>query len=424
NGKLDRDALPAPDFAGLAGGREPRTPVEEALCALFAELLHLEYVGADDSFFDLGGDSIMSMQLVARARRAGMVITPRQVFEDKTPARLALVAESRPAGPAVDDLAVGEVPLIPVMRWVAERTGLRRFSQSVLTIVPAGLGEGRLVTAVQALVDRHDALRARLVCPGPDVASWRLDIPPPGLDVSSSVHRVDAAGLTGPELTSLVAAVGRSAARRLDPEAGVMLQVVWLDRGVGVSGRLLLVVHHLVVDGVSWRILLPDLAAAYAACVAGGGVELEPVGTAFRRWALLARAQAQDPVRVAELPVWQRILTRDDVLLGDRPLDPARDVASSMRQLSFSVSLEVTAALLTTVPAVFHAGIDDVLLTGLSLAVTEWRGVPGPVLVDVEGHGREPLADDVDLSRTVGWFTSVHPVRLDPGRVDFAEVRA
>ncbi|OHV56911.1 hypothetical protein CgIS1_22485 [Frankia sp. CgS1] len=132
---------------------------------------------------------------------------------------------------------------------------------------------------------------------------------------------------------------------------------------------------------------------------------------------------------MAELPVWQRILTGDDVLLGDRPLDPARDVASSMRQLSFSVSLEVTAALLTTVPTLFHAGINDVLLAGLAAAVTEWRrrrgdGASEAIVIDLEGHGREPLAEDVELSRTVGWFTRVHPVRLELPDVDLADLRA
>jgi nonribosomal peptide synthetase CepB len=245
------------------------------------------------------------------------------------------------------------------------------------------------------------------------------------------VSQVDAADLDERELGDLVRAQVRAASGRLDPFAGVMIQAVWLDCGSGVPGRLVLVVHHLVVDGVSWRVLLPDLAAAYAAVAAGKPVHLDPVGTSFRRWASLAAEQALNPARVAELPVWERILSVADPLLAVRPLDPVQDTAATMRRISVSLPSPVTGALLTSVPVAFHAGISDVLLAGLVVAIGEWRVRRGAaaqaasaVLVDVEGHGREALAVDVDLSRTVGWFTAICPVGLDLGQVDYADVRA
>ncbi|MDN3356468.1 non-ribosomal peptide synthetase [Actinomadura sp. DC4] len=426
--KLDRAALPAPDFAGLAGEREPRTPVEEALCELFAEVLKLEKVGADGNFFDLGGDSIMSMQLVARARRVGVVISAQDVFEHKTPADLATVAGGELAAAAGSD-AVSEAPLLPAMRWVADRTGPAglsgRFSQSALVSTPPGLETGRLAAALQAVVDHHGVLRARLDCPDErDPASWRLRPAAAGVKVDGAVRRVDASGLDDEALTALVRLQGREAADRLNARGGVMVQVVWLDRGPDEAGRLLVVAHHLVVDGVSWRVLVPDLAAAYATLSDGRPVKLEPVGTSFGWWARLLATQAEDPNRVAELPLWERTLAGGDAPLADRPLDPARDTAASMRRISLAVPAGLTEALLTGVPSVFHAGIGDVLLAGLAAAVAGWRGAPGPVLVDVEGHGREPLAADVDLSRTVGWFTSVYPVRLDPGDAPFDQVSA
>jgi non-ribosomal peptide synthase protein (TIGR01720 family) len=432
SGKLDRAALPSPDFAGAGGGREPRTPVEQALCDLFAEVLRLERVSAEDSFFDLGGDSIMSMQLVARARRAGVVISAQDVFEHKTPAGLATVVEEKPAEPVEPAGAVvGEVPLVPVMRWVGERAGLarltNRFSQSALMSVPAGLDAERLAAAVQALVQHHEVLGARLVCPHErDTATWRFEFG--ATDAVSLVRRVDAAGRPDRELPELVTAEDRKAAERLEPRSGLMVQVVWLDRGPDRSGRLLVVAHHLVVDGVSWRVLLPDLAAAYKTLEAGRPVELEPVGTSFGRWARSLAAQAEDPDRLAELPVWQNIVAEEEPPLGGQPLDPDRDTAAGAKRTSLPVPADVTDALLTRVPAAFHAGIDDVLLAGLAAAVAEWRSRrgdgAGSVLVDVEGHGREPLTPDMDLSRTVGWFTSVYPVRLDPGPGDFAQMRA
>jgi nonribosomal peptide synthetase CepB len=311
----------------------------------------------------------------------------------------------------------------------------------VLIEVPAGIGPDRLETALRTLMGHHDMLRARLVCGDErDSGSWRLDVPPAGGSVGDVLRRVDAVGLDADALADTVNVHEHAAASRLDPRAGVMLRAVWWDRGSAAPGRLLLVVHHLVVDGVSWRILVPDLAAAYAQTTpthaedtrpAGGegirpaeGVGLEPVGTSFRRWALLAQAQANDPVRVGELEGWREVLAGDGPALAGRELDPARDTAASMRRVSATVPVSVTGDLLTRLPALFHAGINDVLLAGLAAAVVAWRGSDGPLLVDVEGHGRQALADEVELSRTVGWFTNVYPVRLDPGHLDMADLTA
>ncbi|MEU0179538.1 amino acid adenylation domain-containing protein, partial [Streptomyces massasporeus] len=174
------------------------------------------------------------------------------------------------------------------------------------------------------------------------------------------------------------------------------------------SGRLLVMAHHLVVDGVSWRVLLPDLARAYE------GVELEPVGTSFRRWA----QELTTLDRSDELPLWQAQLTGSGPLLGARVLDPGVDTASTVEHLHLSLPAEVTGRLLTEVASRYRAGVNDVLLTAFARAVADWRAdASREVLVDLEGHGRENVVDGVDLSRTVGWFTSLFPVRLDAGAV-------
>jgi non-ribosomal peptide synthase protein (TIGR01720 family) len=193
-----------------------------------------------------------------------------------------------------------------------------------------------------------------------------------------------------------------------------MGRLVWFDRGDGEPGRLLVMLHHLVVDGVSWRILLPDLAAAWH------GEELQPVGTSVRSWAALLAGEAGR--RESELPLWQDVLTGSDALLGGRALDPAADVRARARSLELSLPAEVVEPLLTTVPARFGADVNDVLLTGLALAVDRWRGRPDGTLVELEGHGREELPGS-DLSRTVGWFTSAYPVRLRPGGLGWDEVQ-
>ncbi len=232
----------------------------------------------------------------------------------------------------------------------------------------------------------------------------------------------------------MIAEQAQAAAGRLAPAAGVMLQAVWFDAGREDAGRLLLVIHHLAVDGVSWRILLPDLKTAWESIAQGRTPALPAAGSSFRRWAHELAANAQDPVRIAELPLWTGMWDGPVLSLFDGALDRTRDRTGTARELTLTLPATVTGALLTRVAAAFHAGINDVLLTGLALAVTDWcrrhgrSGGRHAVLVDVEGHGREEfgreefgreeIAADLDLSRTVGWFTSLYPVRLDPSALD------
>ncbi len=416
NGKLDRAALPVPTVR-TAGGRAPRTPVEKLLCRLVGELLRLDSVGPEDNFFHLGGDSILSIQLVSRARSAGSVITARQVFEQQTLAGLAAVAGS--VHDVVDhgpDVPVGDVLVTPAIAGLRLRGGpVDRFNQSALVVAPAGLGLPALEAAVRALLDHHDALRLRLT--REPTGEWRLAIPPAGTG-PVAVERVDVAGLAGPALRAATTAHSEAAWAAVDPEAGSMLRVVWFDAGPDRAGRLLVVAHHLVVDRVSWQVLLADLAVAWAECAAGREPALPPVGTSFRRWAQHLAELAHEPARVAELPVWTDVLGVPDPLLGDRPLDPGQDTFAALRWLDRAAPAEVTRPLLTTLPAAYRAGVTDVLLAGLALAVADWRRRgrrPGEaaVVVDLESHGRADVVPGVDLSRTVGWFTSLHPVRLD-----------
>ncbi|MFB7650291.1 condensation domain-containing protein, partial [Streptomyces sp. NPDC056084] len=292
------------------------------------------------------------------------------------------------------------------------------FSQSVVVQVPAAVTLESLTGAVRAVMDHHDVLRLRLEVDG----EWSLVVGAPGsVAAEACVAWVDATGLEDAALGDLLAEQAAAAQSRLDPKSGVMVCVVWMDRGREVPGRLLVVVHHLVVDGVSWRILLPDLAAAWSAVADGRPVELEPVGTSFRTWARMLIEEAHKPERMEELGLWTDILLSSDAPLGTRALDSTQDTTGLARHVSVSLPAEVTQVLLTSVPAAFHGKVNDVLLTGLALAVARWRelrgvdGGPG-VLVDLEGHGREELAG-ADLSRTVGWFTSIHPVHLEPPAV-------
>ena len=434
NGKLDRKGLPAPDFAMAKGrGRAPSTPREEILCALFAEVLGISGVGVEGNFFELGGDSISSIQLVAKARQAGLIITPRDVFAHQSVEALAAVAsvvQATDAAPGADSGGVGRLPLSPIMHWLLGRGGsIRRFSQSMLLEVPARLTEEQLVGVFQALMDHHDALRLRLVGAS-ESAEWSLEIPEPGtMKAAGCVRRVEVSGLDEGGRRACMVEQAEGAQARLEPEAGVMVQAVWFDAGREQAGRLLVTIHHLAVDGVSWRILVPELAGAFEAIAAGRPPELEPCGTSFRHWARRLRAAAREPGRLEELPYWKATLSEPDALPGDEALEPQEDALASVRHLTLRLPAEVTVSLLTTVPAAFHGRVNDVLLTALVVAVAGWRrrrapgkGTSNAVLIDLESHGREEqLFEGVDLTRTVGWFTSLFPVWLDAGGLDLEE---
>ncbi|BAU88347.1 cyclic nucleotide binding protein [Streptomyces laurentii] len=420
-GKLDRRALPVPQYAG-GGARAPRNEREQLLCSLFADLLGVAEVAIDDNFFAMGGDSIVSIQLVSRAREAGLVLTPRDIFQHQTVEALALAATAPDADTtSAPDDGTGTVPATPVMEWLRGLGGpVEGFNQSVLLRTPTGLGEQALIAAVQAVLDGHDLLRARLdrTAAGP----WTLDVPPAGkTDAADHVTRVDITAVPDDALAPLLTDHAETARRALDPDQGDMLRAVWFDAGPDRDGRLLLLAHHLVVDGVSWRVLVPELMTCWADAEAGRETAVAPARTSFRTWARRLADRALTGAVEAELPLWERMTAEADPLLAERPLDPAADTHATTHRSTRTLPADRTEPLLTAIPAATGTSPDEILLTALALALAEWRrgrrrGAPGagPVLLDVEGHGRTD-DDGAELSRTVGWFTTMHPLRLDPG---------
>ncbi|MVO85503.1 amino acid adenylation domain-containing protein, partial [Streptomyces sp. p1417] len=428
NGKVDHRALPEPEFGGGAY-RAPRTAVEEALAAVYSEVLGADRVGVDDDFFVVGGDSIRSIQVVSRARAHGVEVTPRQIFEQRTVARLAEVATAGREDALLTEDATGGVgfmPLLPAARFVTALGGYDRFAMSTVVDLPAGIDAAGLTATLTAVFDRHDVLRSTLVtgaAPGLDVA------PAGAVDPAGLIRRVPCDGRWDEAWHGVAQAELDAAAGRLDPAAGVMAQFVWCDAGPGAAGRLIVVLHHLVVDGVSWRILLPDLAAAWEQVREGHAPRLAEVATSARRWAHALTREAASERRTGELALWRGILAGPDPDLGPRPFDPAVDVAATVRHVHLELPASLTRTLLTTLPGAFRCGVNDGLLTALALAVGRWRARRGTdestLLMRVEGHGREEAAaPGADLSRTVGWFTSVFPVRLDVSGVDVEDALA
>ncbi|MFD8733540.1 amino acid adenylation domain-containing protein [Streptomyces sp. NPDC059618] len=425
-GKLDRSALPEPEFLGEAY-REPRTEAEAVITAAYADVLGVERVGADDDFFAVGGDSLRSIQVVARARARGLELSTREIFECRTAARLAEVASARQGHTPVlaEDASggVGPMPLQPVARHVFEHGGgTDRFAMSMVLELPQGIDADGLAATLDAVLDRHDLLRAQLV-PGDEPT---LLVRAAGtVRAADLIHRVDCDGRwDGPTAPAEAKAHLHDAVGRLDPTAGTMADFVWFATGSG-RGRLLVVLHHLVVDGVSWRILMSDLAEAWQQVRDRTTPDLPAVGTSARRWAAALADEALTEAREAELPYWRDVLESPNPPLGTRAFDPARDLWSTVETVRVQLPADVTDAVLTTLPAAFKGTGTDVLLAALALAVNHWRAADGSTLVRLEGHGREEDAvPGADLSRTIGWFTTMYPARVDVSAVDLDGVLA
>ncbi|MBK3617744.1 amino acid adenylation domain-containing protein, partial [Streptomyces sp. MBT98] len=397
SGKVDRAALPAPAVADPTGdGELPEDATEQVLAELIADLLKLPAVGRHDSFFGLGGDSITSIVLVSAARRRGLVISPRDVFEQRTVSALARVARREEAAALVHDPGAGTVPLTPVMHALRRRGGDHRgYHQSLLVTTPPGLTAQRLRRALDLLIAHHPVLAARLD------GAWTLHVPEDPALADDALSVVQA----GASLTDAIAGTSRTAVGELDPHTGRMLRAVLLQPEDGEPGCLLLIAHHLVVDAVSWRILLPDLAQLCA----DPDAPLPPVETSFRTWSRALTGTAAD--RRAELPYWSEVLGDPVPAPYGREPDPATDTPDTVHRLITTVPADLAEPALDEVTAAFHCTEQDVLLTAFVLAHSRWRS-ESSTLVLLEGHGRDGVLPEVAApARTVGWFTSQYPFR-------------
>ncbi|HKG81231.1 MAG TPA: amino acid adenylation domain-containing protein, partial [Pyrinomonadaceae bacterium] len=413
NGKIDRRALPAPDLQRLTLEEEfisPRNIVEQTLAEIWAQVIGVEKVGVNDNFFELGGDSILSIQIIARATRQGLRLNPRQVFQHQTIAELAAVVDSAPIIHGEEGLVTGPVPLTPVQHWFFEQNlaNQHHWNQSVLLAVPHDLDAKRLENGFQHVLAHHDALRLRYTQRG---TTWQQTNA--GLDEPLRVLTFDFSALSDAEAKSAIAAKSAELQATLNLTWGPLVRPALFYRGDGREARLLIVVHHLAMDVISWQILLESLQTVYDQLGRGDVVQLPPKTTSFKQWAERLRDYAQSEELAQQLDYWS-----NERQAQVRPLPVDHNAGSnseaSTRRVIAKLSKEETRALLQDVPKTYRTLINDVLLLALAQSFAAWTGQRS-MLVDVEGHGREAIFDDVDLSRTVGWFTAIAPVLLELG---------
>jgi amino acid adenylation domain-containing protein/non-ribosomal peptide synthase protein (TIGR01720 family) len=410
NGKLDRKALPEPQLQQRAF-EAPMNGVESELAELWQDLLGVAQVGRQDNFFELGGDSILSLQIVSRAKKRGIQLSPRQMFERQTIAELAQVAQviNRDEAAAAARIEFNrDIPLTPIQHWFFEQPMRRRshWNQSLLLTPSETLETPALAQALQALVDHHDALRMAFV--QQDNGHWQQRYCAEG----------HADGLLWQREVGFdqLAAACDEAQASLDLKDGPLLRAVHFKLAEG-GERLLLVVHHLVVDGVSWRILLEDLHNAYTQAQAGLTVDLGDKGLPFQRWANRLLDFAYSDALLAEADHWRNLPSAPQLPCGN---PQGKALQTSVQHLHLQLDTARSHALLSEAPAAYRTQINDLLLTALTRALAQWSG-ESRALIALEGHGREDLFDGLDPSRTVGWFTSLYPVSLHThGHLDAA----
>ena len=423
NGKLDRDVLPAPDSDVEREGdyRAPRSDTEKALAAIWSQVLGVNSIGTEDSFFELGGDSILNIQIVARAARAGIVLTPQQIFDYPTIAELARVAGSAKVQRAEQGAIEGPSPLTPIQRrfFELDQAAPQEHCQSVLLDIREPLDSATLRQAFAALLAHHDGLRSRFE---QGAEGWRQHIQAPAA-AAADFDSLDIGELDRAAQDAAIEAAMRELPGRLDHECGKLVAARCFGRGDQRPAQLLIAIHHLVVDGVSWWVLLDDLEALCAQLGNQQSPKLPAKTSSIKAWGEALAAHALTPQLQSELAYWRRAGDSATPLPLDHP--QAANDRSAAATVSAELGEDDTGRLLQEIPAAFHTQVPDLILAALLETLTDWAG--GERLrVDLEGHGREDIGEGLDLLRTVGWLTSLYPVTLarTPGEDAIATLRS
>ncbi|MDF5719565.1 MAG: amino acid adenylation domain-containing protein [Rhizonema sp. PD37] len=417
NGKINRLALPKPDGEIIREDEyvAPRTAIEQILTSIWQQLLLKEKVSIHDNFFEIGGDSILSIQVVSRAKNSGLQITPKQIFQNQTIAELARVANTAVSVECKQGIVTGTAPLTPIQQWffAQNKQVAHHYNQSVLLQIPNHLQSELIAIAVKKLLEHHDALRLRFT----SVADEYKQINQ-GVDDSVPFAVVDLSSIPRSEQTQAIEKIAAQHQASLNLSTGSIIQVVMFKLGDESNARLLIIIHHLAVDGVSWRILLSDLQRIYQQLSTQKPLNISAKTTAFIDWAEKLNQAAQSEIIKQELDYW---LNQSWSKVTPLPLDYAdvqqENTVGNTACVSLKLGQEETQALLLSVNEAYNTQINDILLSALVLSIAECTENL-TVLIDLEGHGREELFPDVDLSRTVGWFTSLFPVLLQLSAVN------
>ncbi|MBD2489455.1 non-ribosomal peptide synthetase [Aulosira sp. FACHB-615] len=411
NGKIDRKALPAADIVRPELAETfvaPQTIIEKQLAVLWSEVLGLENIGINDNFFELGGDSILSLQVVSKANRLGLQLTPKQMFQYQTIAQIVTVIGTKDKILAEQGVLTGTLKLIPIQRWFFDQKQPEphHWNQAVCLESKQKIDPVILEKTIQFLDKHHDVLRLRFR--QQEFSTQALIVSP---DPAIPLTYFDFAALPENQRSPAIAAATDQLQASLNLSQGPLFRVALFNLGDNQPQRLLWIIHHLAVDGVSWRILIEDLQTVYQQIIQGKVINLPPKTTSYQQWSSYLQKYAQSSALLEEIDFW---LTTQHQSVTPIPRDfgDGDNLEATTSTVSVSLSAAETQSLLHQVPAAYRTQINDVLLTALILTFNQWTG-KNSLLIDLEGHGREEIFEDVDLSRTVGWFTTIFPVHLN-----------
>ncbi|MDR9801483.1 lichenysin non-ribosomal peptide synthetase LicA [Bacillus paralicheniformis] len=406
NGKVDRRALPQPDVeAQTAEYKAPLTETEQLLADIWQEVLGIDRIGITDNFFALGGDSIKGIQMASRLQQHGWKLEMKDLFQHPTIGELSAYVQAADDQPIDQNPVEGEVTLTPIQRWFFERrfTNEHHWNQSVMLHALTGFDPETAGKALSKLIEHHDALRMVYQRNGDGIVQYNR-----GLEETAVRPEVIRFNESGAELEAAVLKASNRIQSSIDLTEGPLLKAAIFKTDQG--DHLLIVIHHLVVDGISWRILLEDFAAGYAQAEKGEPIILQDKTHSFAEYAARLEEYAGSKAFAKEIGYWQEIEQAETAAL------PKDDEAEDKRMrhtktAEFSLSKEETEQLMTKVHEAYNTEMNDILLTALGLALKEWTGQED-FIICLEGHGREDIIDGLNISRTVGWFTSQFPALI------------
>ncbi|ARJ22169.1 non-ribosomal peptide synthetase [Bacillus mycoides] len=410
NGKVDREALPMPEEKQINSECVgPRNSNEQILTTIWKQVLGVKKVGIYDNFFEIGGDSILSIQIISQASQVGLKLTPKQMFECPTIAELAQVAIETQGVQAEQGIVIGDVPLTPIQYWFFEQEHPHpeHWNQSMLLRVKERLNVKLLEGAILNLLKHHDALRFRYEqLPS---GTWRQRNE--GTDELSVLHVVKRNRVNGKEWNKIIQEEMNINQASFNLVTGPLMRVVYFEDTLTGNDLLFWGIHHLVVDGVSWRILLEDLQAVYNQMKQDQEVSLPAKSTSFKEWSERLQTYSDSGISKEVYDYWNEQVEKETMKIPmDYPIQETTE--ESIDQVTRTLGIEETHELLHEVPVTHKTRIDEVLLTALGQAIVDCTNQQ-TVSIHLEGHGREEVIEGIDLSRTVGWFTSIYPVHLN-----------
>ncbi|WP_176560096.1 non-ribosomal peptide synthase/polyketide synthase [Brevibacillus dissolubilis] len=412
NGKIDKKALPKPDAAAMASGAEytaPRNEIEAMLADCWQTVLGVARISIYDNFFEVGGDSIKAIQISARLNKQGCKMVISDLFKNPTIAELSkyikTVTQTHDQG-----TVEGDVLLTPIQRWFFEehQTDLHHFNQANMLYRQEGFDPDVLRQVFARLVEHHDALRMSFTMDADSLRQVNKGIS----DTNEHALQLEVIDLTQVADETILAERIEQEASRI--QASIDLNGPLVKLGLfqtGAGDHLLIAIHHLVIDGVSWRILLEDFTSAYTQASQGEAITFPEKTTSFQEWAKQLDAYATSKALLQEKGYWNQVGQAQV-----RPLPTDHVISDNRMQeattLTIELSREHTGQLLKDAHRAYRTEVNDILLTALGKTVTDWTG-DDQVLLLLEGHGREDIIEDADITRTISWFTSSYPVVLD-----------